>query len=495
MISQEKLKEFREHILDLAIRGKLVEQRSEEGTAEDLYQQIQEEKAKLIKEGKLKEGKPLAPIDEDEIPFDIPEGWKWVRLSSLCSVISDGTHQTPEYVKNGIPFLSVKDISSGVIDFSNTKFISELDSKELNKRSAPESGDILVCRIGTLGKALKIPKGSPDFSIFVSLGLIKTVNKDVSEFIADVINSPFGFNWIQLVKVGGGTHTAKINLEDLRNFIVPLPPLEEQKRIVAKVENYFSVIGKAEDLLKRKVDLDGQIKEKILQMAIQGKLVEQRPEEGTAEDLYQQIQEEKQNLIKEGKLKKEKPLAPIEDDEIPFDIPCNWKWVRLKNICSKIVDGDHNPPKGENSATDYLMLSASNINQDTLIDLNKARYLSKECYLLENERTKLEKGDILLTTVGTIGRSCIFQGGMNICFQRSVTVISAFVFNKYLKYILDSNYVFSFMNNNAKGTAQKGFYLNQVDNLVVPIPPLAEQKRIVDKVEELLALCDKFKLK
>ena len=236
-----------------------------------------------------------------------------------------------------------------------------------------------------------------------------------------------------------------------------------------------------------------QLKASILQLAIQGKLVEQRPEDGTAEDLYQQIQEEKQNLIKEGKLKKEKPLAPIEDDEIPFDIPCNWKWVRLKNICSKIVDGDHNPPKGENSATDYLMLSASNINQDTLIDLNKARYLSKECYLLENERTKLEKGDILLTTVGTIGRSCIFQGGMNICFQRSVTVISAFVFNKYLKYILDSNYVFSFMNNNAKGTAQKGFYLNQVDNLVVPIPPLAEQKRIVAKVEELLHLVEKYK--
>ena len=236
-----------------------------------------------------------------------------------------------------------------------------------------------------------------------------------------------------------------------------------------------------------------QLKASILQLAIQGKLVEQRPEDGTAEDLYQQIQEEKQNLIKEGKLKKEKPLAPIEDDEIPFDIPCNWKWVRLKNICSKIVDGDHNPPKGENSATDYLMLSASNINQDTLIDLNKARYLSKECYLLENERTKLEKGDILLTTVGTIGRSCIFQGGMNICFQRSVTVISAFVFNKYLKYILDSNYVFSFMNNNAKGTAQKGFYLNQVDNLVVPTPPLAEQKRIVDKVEELLPLVEKYK--
>lgn len=485
-------------ILQLAIQGKLVEQRPEEGTSEDLYQQIQAEKQKLIEEGKLKKEKPLPAID-DEIPFEIPSNWKWVNLSSLCSVISDGTHQTPKYVGNGVPFISVKDISSGVINFSDTKFISYEDSKELNKKIAPESGDILICRIGTLGKAVKIPSGCKQFSIFVSLGLIKPLNKEISDFIVTVINSAYGFNWIQLVKVGGGTHTYKINLGDLRKFIIPLPPLAEQKRIAAKIEELLPLVEKYKkayselEILNSK--FSGDMKKSILQYAIQGKLVEQRPEEGTAEDLYQQIQEEKQNLIKEGKLKKEKPLAPIEDDEIPFDIPCNWKWVRLKNICSKIVDGDHNPPKGENSATDYLMLSASNINQDTLIDLNKARYLSKECYLLENERTKLEKGDILLTTVGTIGRSCIFQGGMNICFQRSVTVISAFVFNKYLKYILDSNYVFSFMNNNAKGTAQKGFYLNQVDNLVVPIPPLAEQKRIVDKVEELLALCDKLKLK
>lgn len=490
MISLEKLKEFREHILDLAIRGKLVEQRSEEGTAEDLYQQIQEEKAKLIKEGKLKEGKPLAPIDEDEIPFDIPEGWKWVRLSSLCSVISDGTHQTPEYVKNGIPFLSVKDISSGVIDFSNTKFISELDSKELNKRSAPESGDILVCRIGTLGKALKIPKGSPDFSIFVSLGLIKTVNKDVSEFIADVINSPFGFNWIQLVKVGGGTHTAKINLEDLRNFIVPLPPLEEQKRIVAKVENYFSVIGKAEDLLKRKVDQDGQIKEKILQMAIQGKLVEQRPEEGTAEDLYQQIQAEKQKLIEEGKLKKEKPLAPIEDDEIPFDIPDSWRWVRIGDLYKHNTGKALNSSNIEGKKLPYITTSNLYWNRFELNNLKKMFFKDSEI-----EKCSVQNGDLLVCEGGDIGRAAIWNFDYQVCIQNHIHKLRGYIQLSTLFYY----YIFLYykLNNSisGRGIGIQGLSSNALHNLVVPLPPLAEQKRIVAKVEELLALCDKLKLK
>lgn len=491
MISLENLKEFREHILDLAIRGKLVEQRSEEGTAEDLYQQIQEEKAKLIKEGKLKEGKPLSPIDEDEIPFDIPEGWKWVRLSSLCSVISDGTHQTPEYVKNGIPFLSVKDISSGVIDFSNTKFISELDSKELNKRSAPESGDILVCRIGTLGKALKIPKGSPDFSIFVSLGLIKTVNKDVSEFIADVINSPFGFNWIQLVKVGGGTHTAKINLEDLRNFIVPLPPLEEQQRIVAKVENYFSVIGKAEDLLKRKVDQDGQIKEKILQMAIQGKLVEQRPEEGTAEDLYQQIQAEKQKLIEEGKLKKEKPLAPIEDDEIPFDIPENWKWCKLGDLTSYAQT--KNKISGRALRGSVFSLDLEDIEKDTGSILNILFSSERE---IKGEKTKFCKGDILYSKLRPYLRKILIAPQDGICSSELVP-FSCYKkeCNLYLIYLLKSNYIDYTVNNATYGMKMPRVSTGTMVNLLVPLPPLAEQKRIVAKVEELLALCDKLKLK
>lgn len=224
----------------------------------------------------------------------------------------------------------------------------------------------------------------------------------------------------------------------------------------------------------------------MLQAAIQGRLTQQLPEDGDAETLYAEIQKEKQKLIKEGKIKKEKPLPEITEDDIPFDIPENWKWVRLRNICTKIVDGDHNPPKGELSKSDYLMLSSQNINNDRLIDLDRCRYLSKEKFEVENQRTNVSVGDILLTTVATLGRSCIFNGGVNVCFQRSVSVVTTVIYNRYLKAVFDSPYFQNLMVAESAGTAQKGFYLNQLSESIIPVPPLAEQKRIVARVDELL---------
>ena len=180
--------ELKSSILQLAIQGKLVEQRPEEGTAGELYRQIQQKKQRLIKEGRIKKEKPLPEITEEEKPFDIPEGWKWVRLIDLCNLITDGTHKTPAYVEAGVPFLSVKDISSGKMDFSHTRFISIDEHKQLIARCKPEKDDILICRIGTLGKALQIDTDR-EFSIFVSLGLIKIIDPQISKYIVTAINS------------------------------------------------------------------------------------------------------------------------------------------------------------------------------------------------------------------------------------------------------------------------------------------------------------------
>lgn len=235
-----------------------------------------------------------------------------------------------------------------------------------------------------------------------------------------------------------------------------------------------------------------ELKSSILQLAIQGRLVEQRPEEGTGEELYRQIQAEKQRLIRAGKIRKEKPLPEIAEDEVPFEIPESWKWARLRDICTKIVDGDHNPPLGVNRKTEYWMLSAQNINNDDVVELDQMRYLEKDVFEKVNERTKVQIGDIFLTIVGTLGRSCVYTGGRNICFQRSVSVITTLAFNYYLKYIFDSGYIQQFMVVNATGTAQKGFYLKQLESMVIPVPPLAEQKRIVAKIEELLPYIDRY---
>ena len=234
------------------------------------------------------------------------------------------------------------------------------------------------------------------------------------------------------------------------------------------------------------------LKNALLQEAVQGKLVPQIASEGNARDLLEEIRKEKAKLVKEGKIKKEKPLPEITEEEIPFDIPENWCWYRLSEICTKLVDGDHNPPAGLNDKTDYLMLSSRNINNDKLVDLELVRYLSKEIFEKENERTDAQKGDILFTSVGTLGRSCVFDGSLNICFQRSVSILNTLIYNFYLKYCLDSGYIQNYVISNATGTAQKGFYLNQLAELLIPLPPLAEQKRIVAALEKFMPLIEEY---
>ena len=257
-----------------------------------------------------------------------------------------------------------------------------------------------------------------------------------------------------------------------------------------------------------------QLKNSILQMAVQGKLVPQDPNDEPASVLLQRIKAEKQELIKAGKIKKDKksseifrgathnlPYAFCEQigkeirdisDEIPFEIPDSWEWVRLSSICTKLVDGDHNPPKGEKSTTQYYMLSSTNINHNTLVELNKVRYLNKEIFEKENSRTKVSVGDVFFTSVGSLGRSCVFQGGHNICFQRSVTVISTLIYNYYLKYFFDNPFFQDKIVREATGTAQKGFYLNQLSECIIPLPPLFEQHRIVAKIEELLPYIERY---
>ena len=174
------------------------------------------------------------------------------------------------------------------------------------------------------------------------------------------------------------------------------------------------------------------------------------------------------------------------EDEIPFELPEGWEWCRLINICSKLIDGDHNPPKGEDTVTQYLMLSSTNINNDTLVELEKVRYLSKDIFDKENQRTDVNIGDIFFTSVGSIGRSCVYTGGFNICFQRSVSVIRTFILNEYLKRYLDAPFIQNKIAREATGTAQKGFYLNQLSNCLIAVPPINEQQKIANAVNKLM---------
>ncbi len=491
--------ELKASILQLAIQGKLVEQRPEEGTGEELFKQIQAEKQELIESGKIKKQKALPEITEDEIPFDIPESWKWVRVAHIVSVLNgDRGKNYPAkstLSHKGIPFISALNLDGkSVIENENLLCMSEEQYEKLGNGKLIRD-DIVVCIRGSLGKHGRYPfdKGAIASSLVILRPFLK--ENVIEEFLMMYLDTPLFFTEIR--RYDNGTAQPNLAAKSLEQFLLPMPPLAEQKRILAKIkevllyiERYEQAWNKLEEFNK-KFPVDMQ--KSVLQMGIQGKLVEQRPEEGTGEELFKQIQDEKQELIKSGKIKKEKLLPEITEEEIPFSIPENWTWVRLKDICTKIVDGDHNPPAGEKNKTEYWMLSAQNVNQNQLVNLDHVRYLSKETFERANERTNLNRGDILFTIVATLGRSCVYEGNYNICFQRSVSVITTLVYNYYLKCVLDSGYIQEYMSANATGTAQKGFYLNQVNQLLIPVPPLAEQKRIVQKLEEILPLCEKLK--
>ena len=220
-------------LLQLAVRGLLVPQDPTDEPASALLQKIRAEKDRLIASGQIKRDKPLPPITDEEKPFELPVGWEWVRLESLASQITDGAHHTPTYLPEGVPFLSVKDLSSGFIDFSDTRFISDQEHRELAKRCRPEMGDVLLTKIGTTGIAVVIDTHRA-FSIFVSVALIKlpTVSVD-RDFLALVINSPF----VRQQSEDGteGVGNKNLVLRKIKAFQIPIPPLTEQSRIVTRV--------------------------------------------------------------------------------------------------------------------------------------------------------------------------------------------------------------------------------------------------------------------
>ena len=304
--------ELKASILQLAIQGKLVEQRPEEGTGEELYQQIQREKLALEKAGKIKKEKPLPEIVEDEIPFDIPENWKWYRLGELFNIVNGFTplKSNPEFWEDGdIPWFTIEDVHrQGRFISSTEKFITRKALSKNTDRIVP-ADTVLLCCTASVGEYAytKIPlTTNQQFNAFV-----------LKEHYKNAVYPLYVFEYAKtlkgsLIDQAGKTTFNFVSVGKLSNMLIPLPPFAEQKRIVAKIEELLPLIDRYEQAWSKLEDFNNRfpvdMQKSILQMAIQGKLVEQRPEEGTGEELFQQIQAEKQRLIKEGIIKKEKPL-------------------------------------------------------------------------------------------------------------------------------------------------------------------------------------------
>ena len=452
---------------------------------------------------------------DDEIPFEIPQGWEWCRFSSICQTLTDGTHSTPHYTERGVPFLSVKDMSSGYLDFTNTKFISESEHVELSKRCHPRKGDLLLSKVGTTGIPLIIDTDS-EFSIFVSLALIKftsiTINK---QFLIHLINSPLVQEQVKENTRGVGNKNWVLSA--IAQTLILLPPLKEQSRIVDKIAEIFPIV-KRYSISQQKLDILNTnihdiLQKSILQEAIQGRLVPQFSEEGTAQDLLEQIRQEKQKLVKEGKLKKsaltdsviykgddnkyfEKIANTKMDitDEIPFEIPDSWSWVRLNDICSYIQRGKS--PKY--SLIKKYPVVAQKCNQWSGFSIDKAQFIDPDTLSSYGEERILQDGDLMWnsTGLGTLGRMAIYWSSLNpyelAVADSHVTVIRAmkkFVMPQYLYYYFTSNTVQSVIEDKSDGsTKQKELATATVKTYLVPIPPLMEQDRIISKIKQLASI-------
>ena len=488
--------ELKNSILQQAIQGKLVEQRPEEGTAEELFQQIQKEKQRLIADGKIKKEKPLPEITEDEKPFDIPESWKWVRLGEIVTVLGGkripaGRQLTTE--NTGYKYIRVSDMKDGTVLLDNLLYVPS-DIFPSIARYIIYKEDVYITVAGTIGRIGKIPEEVNGANLTENADRLVFSNLEQDWLIKCLESNTIQF---QITNVTTKVGQPKLAIKRIQELLIPLPPLAEQKRIVAKIEELLPYIHRYEESWLKLEALNSRfpddMKKSLLQYAIQGKLVEQRPEEGTAEELFERIQKEKQRLIADGKIKKEKPLPEITEDEKPFDIPESWKWVRLGSIV------ELNPKNDIDDSLEVSFIPMAHVADGYR---NEHTFEVKKWGEIKKGFTHFATGDIGIAKI-----TPCFQNKKSVIFTELkngygagttelsiVRVVNNSMLKEYLLWFFKSAY---FIDNGVRsftGTAgQQRIHKDYLSNCLLPLPPLAEQKRIVAKLEELLPLCERLK--
>ena len=490
--------ELKNSILQLAIQGKLVEQLPLEGTAEELFAQIQQEKQRLIAEKKIKKEKPLPKITEDEKPFDIPESWKWVHLNYIASSSLGKTLDKAKNTGDLQPYLCSINVYWNGISLEKVKE-ARFEENELSKYLL-QKGDLLICEGGDVGRS---SVWEHDVTMYYQNALhrVRFYQNINPYFYKYLIECYKGIGIID--RFSKGVTIKHLVQNSLNAMWLPLPPLAEQKRIVAKIEELLPLVDRYEQAWSKLEQFNNRfpedMKKSLLQYAIQGKLVEQRPGEGTAEKLFAQIQEEKQQLIAEKKIKKEKPLPEITEDEKPFDIPESWKWVRVGSLLHYIDTGksfkcDEIPPT--NDKCGIIKVSAVTWGQ---FKENE----SKTCYSndLWVDEYAIHENDFLIcraNTAALVG-GCVIVDQISKRLMLSDKVLrlhfSEMLYSYYVLWALRTPMVRNQFSAAATGTSESMKNISQdiIKNTLIPLPPLAEQKRIVEKLEQLLPLCERLK--
>ena len=476
-------------ILKYAMQGKLVEQKPEDGTGEDLFCKMQQVSTP---------NKNVTPIVEEEIPFDIPSSWKWCKFGELvdCSMGKTPPRAEPVWWQNDIHWVSISDMK----DYGHISY-----TKEMVSQKALEEKFGGISTKGTLLMSFKLTVGRTsilDIDAVHNEAIISIYPYvDTENYFRDYL-----FYILPIVTQWGDSKNAikgkTLNSKSIANLMIPLAPLNELQRIVAKIEELLPYVDRYaaayEKLEQFNAKFPEDMKKSILQYAIQGKLVEQRPEEGTGEELYRQILKEKKRLIKEGKIKKEKPLTEIAENEKPYDIPDNWTWVRFGDLGSykkgpfgSAITKSMFVPKGNGAIKVYEQKNA--IQKDaTLGDY----YIRRDYFESKMKGFEVFPGDIIVSCAGTIGETYVMpdkfeQGIINQALMRMKIFEPLYIpyFLTFFDFVLKKN-----ARSGSKGSAIKNIPPFEIlKNYLAPIPPLAEQKRIVAKLEEILPMCERLK--
>ena len=526
-------KQLKNSILQWAIQGKLVPQDPNDEPASVLLDKIRQEKERLIKEKKIKRDKNASIIYrgednsyyekilateevkciDEEIPFEIPNGWEWCRVSSLFLI-------NPKVVaedNTSAAFIPMEAISAGY--GSEFRYYEKKWGEIKSGYTAFADNDIAFAKITPCFQNRKsvIFEGLPNGigAGTTELKILRTYGETINRwFVLYFLESPY---FIDEATFKGTANQQRIIVGYLENKLFPLPPLAEQERIVGKIGLVMPIIdkySKSQELLdKMNVELNECLKKSVLQEAIQGRLVPQIAEEGTAQELLEQIKAEKQKLVKEGKLKKSvldssvifrgddnkyweksEDGAVCIDEEIPFEIPSNWAWVRLDDICSFI----HRGKSPKYSPIKKYPVVAQKCNQWDGFSIEKAKFIDPQSISLYNDEHFLQNRDLMWnsTGLGTLGRMAIYYTILNpyelAIADSHVTVIRPYkthIVSEYLYYYFASNTVQSVIEDKSDGsTKQKELATKTVKAYLVPIPPFAEQQRIVQKIKSVTSI-------
>ena len=530
--SPDGIKKLRELILSLAMQGKLVPQDASDQPASELLKEIEAEKKKLIKEGRIKKQEPLPPIKPEEIPYEVPAGWEWCRIGDILTVIRGASPRPkgdPRYFslnRTAFHWIKISDIrkfsKDGVL-YDTEEFLTEEGCK---KSIELPKGTLVLTNSATIGVPIVLGmSGGCIHDGFLAFPFFPH-NQISQDFIL------YLFQNLKKYAVSQARGLAQLNLNTgiVREFSWGVPPLAEQKRIVAKIDQLMALCDKLEAERdarnKKRVTLHAaamarllsapdeaafsaswefitrnfsdlysvpenvaELKKAILQLAVMGKLVPQDANDQPASELLKEIEAEKKRLIKEGKIKKQEPLPPIKPEEIPYAVPAGWAWARLGEVCKQITDGEHQTPP--RIPEGRCLLSAKNI-RDGFIDYSNHDCISDEDYFKSRKRCCPEYGDLLIVSVGgTIGRNSLVIEDDEFALVRSVALIKSIIINpQYLRHTMNSVLLQGIINEKKRGGAQPCLYLSEIAKFVFPIPPLAEQKRIVAKVDQLMELCN-----